>query len=82
MVIDFSFLIVFIIAVFKGFRKGLIVGIFSFTAFIIGLAAALKLSAVVASRFESSVGMMAKWLPVISFAIVFIIFVLLVNIGA
>ncbi|MEO8720645.1 MAG: CvpA family protein [Ginsengibacter sp.] len=82
MVIDFSFLIVFIIAVFKGFRKGLIVGIFSFTAFIIGLAAALKLSAVVASRFESSVGMMAKWLPVISFAIVFIIVVLLVNIGA
>ena len=82
MVIDFAFLIIFIIAVFKGFSKGLVVGVFSFIAFIIGLAAALKLSAVVAHHFESSSGMAAKWLPVISFAFVFIVVVLLVNIGA
>jgi membrane protein required for colicin V production len=82
MLIDIAFLITMIIAVFKGFSKGLIVGIFSFTAFIIGLAAALKLSAVVAHHFESSAGIAAKWLPFISFALVFIIVVLLVNIGA
>jgi membrane protein required for colicin V production len=82
MIIDVAFLIVMIIAVFKGFSKGLVVGIFSFIAFIIGLAAALKLSAVVAHHFDSSAGMAAKWLPVLSFAFVFIVVVLLVNIGA
>lgn len=82
MVIDVAFLLIMIIAVFKGFTKGLIVGIFSFIAFVIGLAAALKLSAVVAHHFEKSVGSFTKWLPVISFALVFIVVVLLVNIGA
>lgn len=82
MLIDIAFLVTIIIAVFKGFSKGLVVGIFSFIAFIIGLAAALKLSAVVAHHFESSAGIAAKWLPVISFAFVFIVVVLLVNIGA
>ena len=82
MLIDIAFLITIIIAVFKGFSKGLVVGVFSFIAFIIGLAAALKLSAVVAHHFESSAGMAAKWLPVFSFAVVFIVVVLLVNIGA
>ena len=82
MVIDVAFFIIMIIAVFKGFSKGLIVGIFSFLAFIIGLAAALKLSVVVAHYLETSSGITAKWLPVISFALVFIIVVLLVNLGA
>jgi membrane protein required for colicin V production len=82
MLIDIAFLLVMIIAVFKGFTKGLIVGIFSFIAFIIGLTAALKLSAVVAQHFEKSAGAFTKWLPVLSFALVFVVVVLLVNIGA
>jgi membrane protein required for colicin V production len=82
MLIDVAFLIIMILAVFKGFTKGLIVGIFSFIAFIIGLAAALKLSAIVAHHFEKSAGAFTKWLPVLSFALVFIIVVLLINIGA
>lgn len=82
MVIDVAFFVLMIIAIFKGFTKGFIVGIFSFIAFLIGLAAALKLSAVVAHHFETSSGISAKWLPVISFALVFIIVVILVNVGA
>jgi membrane protein required for colicin V production len=82
MLLDVAFFIVMIVAVFKGFTKGFIVGIFSFIAFIIGLAAALKLSVIVAHHLESSSGITAKWLPVISFALVFIVVVLLVNIGA
>lgn len=82
MAIDVAFFIIMIIAIFKGFSKGLIVGIFSFLAFIIGLAAALKLSVVVAHHLETSSGITGKWLPVISFALVFIIVVLLVNLGA
>lgn len=82
MIIDVAFLIVMAIAIFKGFTKGFVVGIFSFFAFIIGLAAALKLSAVTAHYFHDSTGVNTKWLPVVSFALVFIVVVLLVNIGA
>ena len=71
-----------LIAVFKGLRKGLILGIFSLLAFIIGLAAALKLSVVVADYLKDSAGSFSKWLPLISFTLVFIAVVFLVNILA
>ena len=54
MLIDVAFFFVMIVAVFKGFTKGFIVGIFSFIAFIIGLAAALKLSVIVAHHLQTS----------------------------
>lgn len=71
-----------ILAIFKGLSKGFIVGIFSLLAFIIGLAAALKLSAVVASYLNRNVISATKWLPVISFLLVFIVVILLVGLGA
>lgn len=79
MIIDIAFIIVMIIAIFKGIRKGLVLGIFSLLAFIIGLAAALKLSVVVAAYLKDNAGSFTKWLPVISFMIVFIAVVLLVG---
>ena len=82
MIIDVTFLIVMLIAIFKGFSKGLIVGIFSLLAFIIGLAAALKLSVVVAHYFENSKSSGDKWLPFLSFILVFIVVAFLVNLGA
>ncbi len=82
MIIDIAFIIVMLIAIFKGFSKGLIIGIFSMLAFIIGLAAALKLSVVVAEYLKDSAGSFAKWLPLISFMLVFIAVVLIVKILA
>jgi membrane protein required for colicin V production len=82
MIIDIAFLLVMIIAVFKGFSKGFVVGIFSFIAFIIGLAAALKLSAIVAQHLQTASGISGKWMPFLAFSLVFIVVVLLVNIGA
>jgi membrane protein required for colicin V production len=79
MIIDIAFVIIMILAIFKGFKKGLIVGIFSLLAFIIGLAAALKLSVVVAEYLKDSAGAFAKWLPLISFMLVFIAVILLVG---
>lgn len=79
--IDILFAIIIIIAVIKGLRKGLAVAVFSIIAFIIGLAAALKLSAVVAVYLEKNVSVPGKWLPVISFALVFLMVVVLVNWG-
>ena len=82
MIIDIAFLLVMVLAIFKGLSKGLVVGIFSLLAFIIGLAAALKLSAVVAAYLNKHVLSATKWLPVISFLLVFIVVILLVGLGA
>ena len=71
-----------IFAVIKGYRKGMIIALFSILAFIAGIAAALKLSATVAVYLEHSTLVSSKWLPVISFTLVFLLVVLLVQLGA
>lgn len=71
-----------IVAVFRGLSKGLILGIFSLIAFIIGIAAAMKLSVVLANSLQSASGSSNKWLPVLSFVLVFILVVWLVRLGA
>ncbi len=82
MIIDIIIAIAFIFAVIKGYQQGLIVALFSVLAFIIGLAAAIKLSAVVAGYIGKAVKVSDQWLPVISFAVVFLIVVLLIRLGA
>lgn len=82
MFIDLLLLVLLVLAVIKGFQRGLIVGIFSFVAIIVGLAAAIKLSALVAGYIGKTVRISEQWLPVISFALVFIGVVLLVRLGA
>jgi membrane protein required for colicin V production len=82
MLIDILYAIIVIIALIKGFRQGLIIALFSVVAFIVGLAAAMKLSAVVAEYMRGSINVSAKWLPFLSFALVFIVVVLLIRWGA
>lgn len=82
MFIDIIALILLVWAAFKGLRNGLIVGLFSFFAFIIGLAAALKLSTVAAEYIGTNTNIGKRWLPFIAFAGVFLIVVLLVRLGA
>ncbi|MBK8495448.1 MAG: CvpA family protein [Ferruginibacter sp.] len=82
MLIDLTFAILLVIAIVKGYQKGFIIAVFSIVAFIIGLAAALKFSAVVAAWLQNSISISAKWLPFIAFAIVFMAVVLLVRMGA
>lgn len=82
MILDLIFVVILVLAIYKGYQRGLIVGIFSFLAIIIGLAAAMKLSTVVAGYIGEAVKVSDEWLPVISFAAVFIIIVLLVRLGA
>ena len=60
----------------------MIVSLFSFIAFTIGIAAAMKLSVVAAGYIGNAVKISDKWLPIISFAVVFLIVVLLVRLGA
>lgn len=82
MLIDIILIVLLIIAAVKGFRRGLIVGIFSLIAIIVGLAAALKLSTVAASYIGNAIKISDTWLPIISFIVVFIIVVILIRLGA
>ncbi|MBC7848795.1 MAG: CvpA family protein [Chitinophagaceae bacterium] len=82
MVIDIVLLVVVVMGIIKGIRRGLIVAFFSLIGIIVGLAAAIKLSAWVATKLESTVNISARWLPVISFLIVFIAVVLTIRVIA
>jgi membrane protein required for colicin V production len=80
--IDIVVFILLIIAAFKGLRKGFVVGLFSFFAFIIGLAAAIKLSAIAAFHLGNNINISQRWLPVLAFILVFLLVVFLVRLGA
>lgn len=77
--IDIVFLILLLMAIFKGLQRGLIVAIFSLLALMAGLAAAIKLSAVVADYLKQNTHLPSKWLPALAFLLVFIIVILLVR---
>lgn len=59
--------------------KGLIMGVFSLLAFVAGIAAAMKFSAIVSEWLETNTDIGTIWLPIISFGVVFIGVVLLVK---
>lgn len=82
MLLDIVFAVVLVLAVIKGYQRGLIVGLFSLVSVIIGLAAAVKLSAAVAGYIGEAVKVSEEWLPVIAFALVFIAVVVLIRLGA
>ncbi|HVG41271.1 MAG TPA: CvpA family protein, partial [Chitinophagaceae bacterium] len=74
--------ILLMVAAFRGLRKGLVIAVFSLLAFIVGLAAAMKLSAVAAQYIGRSVSISERWLPVVAFIVVFLIVVFLVRLWA
>ena len=82
MLIDIIAIALIVLAMIKGFQKGLVVAIFSLLAFIIGLAAALKLSSVVAVYLGTNTNISHRWLPILAFVIVFFIVAFLVRLGA
>ncbi len=82
MAIDIFLTILMVMALYKGYRNGFVVAVFSFLAIIIGLAAAIKFSALVAGWLKESTSLSAAWLPFISFALIMIGVILLVRLGA
>ena len=79
MIIDTAYIVLLLLAVFKGYRKGFVVAVFSFFAIFIGLAAALKLSATVANWLGKSTGIGERLLPIVAFAIILIGIMMLVR---
>jgi len=82
MIIDLIFAVLMILALIHGYRRGLIVAVFSFIAIIVGLAAAIKLSTVVAKYLGHAVKISDRWLPFLSFILVFIVAVIIIRLGA
>jgi membrane protein required for colicin V production len=82
MPIDIIFLVLVIMAVFKGISRGLIVALFSFAAIMIGLAAAVRFSVSASAWLKDSFNVAPQWLPVFSFALVMICVILLVRLAA
>ncbi len=77
--IDVIYLILLVVAVKKGLRRGLVIAIFSFLGFFIGLVAAIRFSSFVASYLHHNAHLNERWLPVISFILVFVVAVLIVQ---
>ena len=77
--IDTFFYIILVLAIIRGWRKGLILALFSLVCGLIGLAAAVKLSAVVATHMKSDLHMTTRWLPVIAFILVFILIIIIIS---
>ena len=82
MLLDLIYAVILVLAIFHGYRRGLIVGLFSLVAVIIGLAAAMKLSIVAGEYIGKAINISSAWLPFISFAVVFLIVVLLIRLAA
>jgi membrane protein required for colicin V production len=82
MLLDLIYAVIIVFAILQGYRRGLIVGLFSFVAVIIGLAAAMKLSIVAGKYIGKVIKISDEWLPVISFALVFLLVVFLIRWGA
>lgn len=77
--IDIIFMLLLVAGLVKGAMRGIIMAIFSFAGWIIGLAAALKLSATVAVYIQSHTSISGKLLPLIAFLLVFSIVAFLVR---
>lgn len=77
--IDIPYFLIILLALYKGYQKGFIVAFFSFFAFIIGIAAAIKLSAVVAHSLSVKTNINTSWLPFLSFLLVLICVIFLIR---
>jgi membrane protein required for colicin V production len=82
MMIDIIVMIVMVLALYKGLRNGLIMAVFSFLSFVIGLAAALKLSTLVAGYLGDNTSISKRWLPALAFFLVFILVGLWIRMAA
>lgn len=82
MVIDILFALTLLLAIFKGWSKGLIVGVFSLLGLILGAAAALKLSGEFALYMNQEIGHPSPLWPVVAFVVIFLVVALLVRLVA
>lgn len=81
MLIDAIFALLMLMATLKGLKKGLIGATFSLLAYVVGMIAALKLSAAFSIKLSENLDTVGKWTPFISFLLLFIGVAWLVMLG-
>jgi membrane protein required for colicin V production len=81
-IVDIVLAIILCFFVWKGYKNGLIKELASLTALIAGIFIAIRFSDLVASVFEDKGGFSSEYLPVISFAIIFITVVIVILVFA
>lgn len=72
-VIDILLLVPLLYAAWKGFRKGLIVELFTLLALLVGIYAGIHFSDLTAEKINGSIEMEDKYLPVVSFTLTFLV---------
>ena len=76
MALDLIFLAILVIFMVRGYRKGIVLAICSLMAIILAVMGALKLSGTVSRLlFEDKNGVIAKWAPLVTYLLLFILIV-------
>jgi len=80
--IDLILLIFLLWSAYRGFRNGLIIEVASIAALILGIFGAIKFSFMTSDFLVEKFEMTTKYLPLISFAITFVVIVIVVHLLA
>ena len=80
MVIDIIALMLLVLALFKGWTKGLVMAVFTLVAYVLALFVAFKFSGWVAVNYFQELNQNGKWASILSFIVVMIAVMLAVRI--
>lgn len=82
MIVDGIIAVILLFGFYKGFKTGLVKSILSFIAVLVGLYAGLELINLTSVYVEKHLNVQSTWVPLISFILVFIGLILLVQLIA
>jgi membrane protein required for colicin V production len=82
MVFDVVFLLILVWAAYRGFSKGVILQVATLVALILGIFGAIKFSSFTSSLIIDNTNISGEYLPIISFALTFILIVIVVHLLA
>jgi len=82
MIIDLVYVILLCVFLFRGYRRGLVIALFSAVAIVVGILGALKLSKTFAYILARETPSLARWAPLITYIAIFFLLVGLIRLGA
>ena len=80
--IDYIILIILVLFLIQGYRKGIIIGLATIAALLLGIYAAVHFSNYLDATLMEHLHPSRKWLPILSFSITFIVVVIVVMLVA
>lgn len=80
--IDLLVALLVLAAIYFGYQRGLILAVFSFLSFWVGIFLAFKFTALVAGWLGPRISVSDRWLPILSFVLILIGVIVLIRLGA